>query len=164
MNDGCIWYNIESQNKKFFHMAMTKERAWYYTIGMLQADEVEPSEEMMGKRPFGAGQTQTATGIEEGDMLDRYVYIYFQELPADYTLGDIEDDLDDLLGDMIEVTGTGLGITGGNIDIEYYEKSDALHKILSYLMSCGFDSETILDINGDRKKLSEFDEMRYENE
>ncbi|MDE5823150.1 MAG: hypothetical protein K2H91_00470 [Lachnospiraceae bacterium] len=97
-------------------------------------------------------------------MLDSYVYIYFQELPADYTLGDIEDDLDDLIGDMIEVTGTGLGITGGNIDIEYYEKSDALQKILSYLISRGFDSETILDINGDRKKLSEFDEMRYDNE
>ena len=39
--------NIESQNKKFFHMAMTKERAWYYAIGMLQVDELEPSEEMM---------------------------------------------------------------------------------------------------------------------
>ena len=96
--------------------------------------------------------------------MDSYVYIYFQELPADDTLGDIEDDLDDLLGDMGEVTGAGLGITVGNIDIEYYEESDALQKILSYLVSCGFDPETILDINGDRKKLSEFDEMRYENE
>ncbi len=95
--------------------------------------------------------------------MENYVYIYFQELPADYTLGDLEDDLDDLLAGIGEVTGAGLGNTGGNIDIEFSEDSDSLHKIVSYLLSCGFDSETILDINGDRKKLSEFEEMRCEN-
>ena len=47
MNDGCIWYNIESQNKEFFHMAMIKEQTWDYAIGMLQADGLESSEEMM---------------------------------------------------------------------------------------------------------------------
>lgn len=47
MNDGWIWYNIESQNKEFFHMAMIKEQTWDYAIGMLQADGLESSEEMM---------------------------------------------------------------------------------------------------------------------
>lgn len=95
--------------------------------------------------------------------MENYGYIYFQELPADYTLGDIEDDLDDLLAGTGEVTGAGLGSTGGNIDIEFSEDSDALHKIVSYLLSCGFDSETILDINRDKRKLSEFEEKRCEN-
>ncbi|MDE6220168.1 MAG: hypothetical protein K2G51_07065 [Lachnospiraceae bacterium] len=93
--------------------------------------------------------------------MESYVYIYFQELPADYALGDIEDDLDDLLAGVGEVTGAGLGNTGGNIDIEFSEESDALQTVISCLLSCGFDGETILDINGTRQKLSELDEKRY---
>lgn len=89
--------------------------------------------------------------------MENYVYIYFQTLPGDYFLGDIEDDLEDLLADAGEVTGSGQGNTGGNIDIEYDGSADSLQKIILYLMCRGFDAETILDINGNRKTLSEFD-------
>lgn len=96
--------------------------------------------------------------------MEHFVYIYFHDLPDDSVVGDIEDDLVDLLDGIGEVTGAGSGITGGNIDIEFSEESDALQKVISYLLSCGFDAETILDINGEQRKLSELDEKRCVNE
>lgn len=88
--------------------------------------------------------------------MEDYVFIYFHTLPGDYALGDIEDDLDDLLQGTGEVTGSGMGMEGGNIDIEFEaDAADGLQKIISYLTSCEFDGETILDINGERQKLSD---------
>lgn len=88
--------------------------------------------------------------------MEDYVFIYFHALPGDYALGDIEDDLDDLLqGTTGRVTGSGMGMEGGNIDIEFEADADVLPKVIYYLTSCGFDGETILDINGERRKLSE---------
>lgn len=94
--------------------------------------------------------------------MENYVFIYFHTLPGDYVLGDMEDDLDDLLQGTGEVTGSGMGIGGGNIDIEFDADPDVLQKIISYLTSCGFDGETILDINGERRKLSDIKKQTFQ--
>lgn len=82
-----------------------------------------------------------------------YLYIYFSRLPERGSLDEVEDDLEELLGDSGDVTGAGLGVSGGNIDIEFYGEEDALEDIKSYLLSYGFDKETVLDVNGKRMLL-----------
>lgn len=85
--------------------------------------------------------------------MENYIYIYFNNIPGAYSLDEIEDDLTDLLGEQGEVTGTGIGGAGGNIDTEVYKDMDILKDIKHYLISCGFEKATVLDINGERESL-----------
>lgn len=82
-----------------------------------------------------------------------YLYIYFSRLPERSSLDEVEDDLEKLLGENGEVTGAGLGVSGGNIDIELYGEEDVLQDIKSYLLAYGFSAETVLDVNGKRMLL-----------
>ncbi len=79
-----------------------------------------------------------------------YLYIYFKRFPEGGFLDEVEDDLVDLLEGTGEVTGAGLGISGGNIDIEFSGEEEVLQDIKSYLLSYGFDAETVLDVDGKR--------------
>ena len=47
--------------------------------------------------------------------MENYVYIYFKLLPAGYSLDEIEDGLVKLLKEQGEVTGAGIGKSGGNM-------------------------------------------------
>lgn len=87
--------------------------------------------------------------------MQNYVYIYFKRLPEGYWLDDIEEDLEAILGDVGELTGSGFGESGGNIDIEFFNDMDevVLQEIKQYLLGCGFDEDTVWDINGERVKL-----------
>ena len=86
--------------------------------------------------------------------MENYVYIDFKLLPAGYSLDEIEDGLVKLLKEQGEVTGAGIGKSGGNIDVEIFENINMIQNIKSYLLSCGFGKETVLDINGKREFLS----------
>ncbi|MDE7225004.1 MAG: hypothetical protein K2O34_14655 [Acetatifactor sp.] len=82
-----------------------------------------------------------------------YLYVYFKSFPEGGSLDELEDDLEKLLGENGEVTGSGVGASGGNIDIELFGKENILQDIESYLLSYGFDAETVLDVNGKRMLL-----------
>lgn len=85
--------------------------------------------------------------------MEKYINIYFDQMPENHFLDEIEDDLSDLLDERGEVTGAGLGVGGGNIDIEIYGEWDVVQEIKSYLISCGFGEDTVLDIGGKREPL-----------
>lgn len=85
--------------------------------------------------------------------MNNYIYIYFSKLPDGYVLADIEEDLEEILGEAGEVVGSGLGASGGNMDIELFEDADVLEEVRSYLLDCGFEKDTILDIDGERETL-----------
>lgn len=87
--------------------------------------------------------------------MESYIYIYYKRIPDGYARDDIEDRLGELLNGRGEVTGSGMGLNGGNIDIEIEnnEVLDILEDIKTYLISCGFDTDTFLDVNGRREML-----------
>lgn len=86
-------------------------------------------------------------------MMGKYINIYFSQMPENSYLDEIEDDLSDLLDERGEVTGAGFGVGGGNIDLEIYGEWDVVPEIKSYLVSCGFGEDTVLDIGGKREPL-----------
>ena len=90
-----------------------------------------------------------------GEIMESYIYIYYKRIPDGYARDDIEDKLEELLDGRGEVTGSGIGIDGGNIDIEIEsnEVLDILGDIKAYLISCGFGADTFLDVNGRREVL-----------
>lgn len=87
--------------------------------------------------------------------MESYIYIYYKQIPNGYAQDDIEDGLEELLDGRGEVMGSGMGIDGGNIDIEIESNEilDILGDIKAYLISCGFDANTVLDVNGRREML-----------
>ena len=85
--------------------------------------------------------------------MNNYIYIYFSKLPEGCWLADVEEELEEILGEAGEVVGSGFGASGGNIDIELFEDTDVLEDIRSYLLACGFEKDTILDIDGERETL-----------
>lgn len=80
-------------------------------------------------------------------------------LPIFFWNDEVEDDLDRILtdADIGEVTGNGMGPSGGNIDVELFCEIDnyILKEIAQYLVGCGFGDNVILDISGERKTLFE---------
>ena len=79
------------------------------------------------------------------------IFVYFS-LSEEIYLGELEDTIDDLLGDNGEVTGSGIGINGGNIDIEIYDKT-VLDILIEELRKQNLPSDTYLVIDGNRKDL-----------
>lgn len=60
-----------------------------------------------------------------------YMDVYFG-LDVNVEIDELEDGLGEVLGDEGEVTGSGVGIKGGNIDIEFNNQSqiDDIVKVL----------------------------------
>jgi hypothetical protein len=85
------------------------------------------------------------------------VFIYFDS-PLNFPIGDLEDDLDAALDGHGEVTGSGTGVGGGNIDIEIRDSrmtNDIVASLVEKtLRAFGTDLPIILEIDGDRRRLN----------
>lgn len=79
------------------------------------------------------------------------VFIYF-EPEENVNIGDLEDEIDKILGDKGEVTGSGMGISGGNIDVELFDKN-ILEDFLKELRELDFPQDAYYIIDGVRNKL-----------
>lgn len=77
------------------------------------------------------------------------IYIYFGQVED---IGDLEDRIDEVLGDRGEVTGSGIGVSGGNIDIELYDET-MLEYFLDAIRELEFLTNTYYVIDGIRKAL-----------
>ncbi|WP_035614375.1 hypothetical protein [Haloferula sp. BvORR071] len=82
-------------------------------------------------------------------------FIYFKE-PMGYGLDELEDALTDALGNVGEVTGTGTGEMGANLDVEFFEEigeSRALGILRQALAAFSLPSSSEVVIDGQRHKL-----------
>jgi hypothetical protein len=76
-----------------------------------------------------------------------YIHIYSSQ-PLNSARGNLEDDLDDMLGAAGEVTGGGSGKRGWNIDLEIYEDDkfqDWLRDVIAFLKRQDVPVDTYLD-------------------
>lgn len=81
--------------------------------------------------------------------MEFYLYFAYEEA---VDLDDLEEAIDALLGDTGEVTGRGMGISGGNIDIEVYDKEILVH-LLEGLRRLKLPKDTYYVMNGVKKEL-----------
>ncbi len=80
-----------------------------------------------------------------------YFPISFQE-----ARDELEDSIQDFLGDRGEVTGGGAGVSGSNIDLEIFEEEQAvLNGIRKLLRSLGAPPETTLILSGKKEALGD---------
>ena len=79
------------------------------------------------------------------------IFIYF-ELEGDVDIDDLEEEIDEILGDKGEVTGRGMGISGGNIDVELFDET-ILENFLKELRELEFPQDAYYVIDGVRNKL-----------
>ena len=82
------------------------------------------------------------------------IFIYYNiKLEVDRDI--IEDQIDDFLGEKGEVTGGGSGISGGNIDIEIYDKvnENIVKELKGFLQELQLPNNTYLVVNGVRENL-----------
>lgn len=81
-----------------------------------------------------------------------FIYYYSQ---LGVARADIEAELEQLLQGRGEVTGSGGGLAGGNIDLEIEtDKPDqVVAEICQLLRTLDFPRNTILDVDGRRVKL-----------
>lgn len=79
------------------------------------------------------------------------IFIYF-ELNEDIDIDDLEESIDEILGDEGEVTGRGMGISGGNLDIELFEET-ILEDFLKKLRELEFPQDTYYVIHGEKTNL-----------
>lgn len=79
------------------------------------------------------------------------IYIYFGS-KEEVNIGDLEDKIDEILDDKGEVTGSGMGTNGGNLDIEVYDKN-IFDNLLIELTKLEFPNDTYLIIDGIKKNL-----------
>ena len=78
------------------------------------------------------------------------IFIYFRErLPCG--LDEIEDRISDALGDLGEVTGSGAGVAGSNIDVEITDEDttedEALKIIRGAVAELKLPASTAVDIH-----------------
>jgi len=74
------------------------------------------------------------------------IFIYF-ELEEDVDIDDLEEEIDEILGDEGEVTGRGMGISGGNIDVELFDET-ILEDFLKALRKLEFPQDAYYVIDG----------------
>lgn len=79
------------------------------------------------------------------------IFIYF-ELNEDIDIDYLEESIDEVLGDEGEVTGRGMGVSGGNLDIELF-KETILEDFLKKLRELEFPQDTYYVINGEKNNL-----------
>lgn len=79
------------------------------------------------------------------------IFIYFG-LNEDIDIDDLEENIDEILCDEGEVTGRGMGIAGGNIDVELFDES-ILEVFLKKLRDLEFPQDTYYVINGEKSNL-----------
>ena len=79
------------------------------------------------------------------------IFVYFK-LEEKVDIEDLEEKIDEILGDKGEVTGRGMGISGGNIDIELFDET-ILENILKELRELEFPQDVYYVIDGIRNNL-----------
>lgn len=85
------------------------------------------------------------------------IFIYFFER-LNIPLDEVEDALDEALGDLGEVTGMGSGESGSNIDLEIADENDSrqvLTIIRSVLGNLSVPDSSIIEIEGVEYKVLE---------
>lgn len=85
------------------------------------------------------------------------IFIYFFER-LNIPLDEVEDALDEALGDLGEVTGMGSGESGSNIDLEIADENDSrqvLTIIRSVLGNLSVPDSSIIEIEGVEHKVLE---------
>ncbi len=86
--------------------------------------------------------------------MDIFIYFFAQ---SGLGLDEFEDALDEALGEKGEVTGTGTGESGSNIDIEIFDedmtKSSALSIVRKALDKYEFPLSAVIEIDGEEYKL-----------
>ena len=96
---------------------------------------------------------------------DHYLYIHGSErLPIG--LDELEDEIFKLIEGQGDVTGTGTGESGWNIDIEFESANSANFIIISILKTFrrhGFSGSVTFNIEGHRKTLADIDQMYAES-
>ncbi len=82
------------------------------------------------------------------------VFIYYSS-PLGMPRGDVEAELEALLGSRGEVTGGGGGVSGGNIDLEIEadDPADVVEEIRQLLRTLSLPTNTVLDVEGRRLNL-----------
>ena len=79
------------------------------------------------------------------------IFIYFK-LNRDIDIDDLEESIEEILGDEGEVTGSGMGISGGNLDIELWDET-ILEDFLKKLRELEFPQDTYYVINDKKTNL-----------
>ncbi len=79
------------------------------------------------------------------------IYIYFK-LDEKVDIDDLEEKIDEILGTNGEVTGRGMGISGGNMDIELYDE-DRLDYFLNKIRELEFPASTYYVIDDIKKSI-----------
>ena len=96
---------------------------------------------------------------------DHYLYIHgSKRLPMG--LDELEDEIFGLIEGQGDVTGTGTGESGWNIDIEFESANSANFIIISILKSFrrhGISDSVMFNIDGNRRTLADLDEMYAES-
>ncbi len=78
------------------------------------------------------------------------IFIYSSQ-PLGFSKSEVEDDIDEMLGDVGEVTGSGSGQAGWNIDIEIYDPENvtkAQVEIINILKNRKVPKDTYLQMVG----------------
>ncbi len=81
-------------------------------------------------------------------------------------LDELEDEIFGLIEGQGDVTGTGTGESGWNIDIEFESANSANFIIISILKSFrrhGISDSVMFNIDGNRRTLADLDEMYAES-
>jgi hypothetical protein len=87
------------------------------------------------------------------------VFIY-SSLPLKDARQALEDDIDELLMDLGEVTGGGAGTSGWNIDIELYEDPNTektLSRLKRFLQEWPVPEDTLIEYNGEQEQVYQVD-------
>ncbi|WP_394616055.1 hypothetical protein JNUCC0626_41140 [Lentzea sp. JNUCC 0626] len=94
--------------------------------------------------------------IEPGGTKE--VYLYFKETPdTDFALDELEEVVESVLGDAGEVTGSGLGQTGGNLDIGIWGEVDfpaVLRTLAEGFVNVGVPGEAEFHLIGENRRLT----------
>lgn len=86
-----------------------------------------------------------------------YINIYFSG-KIGLPLSEIEDDLDDLLMGQGEVSGTGTGDAGSNIDIDVFDNENftkVTSDIIVFIEKLSLKCPIRFDINGENKEINQ---------
>lgn len=85
------------------------------------------------------------------------IFVHFSP-QLNISLDVMEDAIEEYLGDKGEVTGSGIGNRGANVDIEVFGEEDdftILNGIKKVLQDLGVPQDTVLTVNGQPQGLFE---------
>ena len=89
--------------------------------------------------------------VQENLENPNFIFIYFFSKLENIDRDDVEDAINDALGEEGEVTGSGSGVSGSNLDIEVYSNPFAfLDTIRNILRELEVPLDTVIAIGQER--------------